>query len=161
MSNIPNTLDTTQTLPNQVSRLVFLPCLGDFLRVRKYNFFMNILSPHQTHIQHGVSNMRTRQKDLAQALLAVQEKLEPPFWSWIAFPDTHRPMPHRQPPIMTTRRLMMVRNIFRQDLPYCPWFKNSQKMPLRPSSIPVRFFPVRENGMQSDLQVNQLAKRAV
>lgn len=41
----------------------------------------------------------------------------------------------RQPPIPTIIRLRVMSNIFRHDLPYCPRFKNNQKIPLRPSTL--------------------------
>lgn len=69
------------------------------------------------------------------ALLAVHEKLEPLPWSCIALPETHKPMPQRQPPMPTISRLMIVRNIFFGELPYCPQFRKSQKTPLSPSGI--------------------------
>jgi hypothetical protein len=94
-------------------------------------------------------------------LLAAHEKLAPLESSWIAFPDTQRPMPHfvkisnlikgqdwktrrtKQAPIPTMTRLTTVRTIFFQEAPYWPRFRNNQKIPLRPSYMEVSII----NGM--------------
>ena len=89
--------------------------------------------------------------------LTPQVKLEPLLSSWMAFPETQRPMPHspivstnhltkelmghtKQAPIAMIPRLAAVKAIFRQEVPYSFQLRNNQNIPLMPSDQPVSLF---------------------